>query len=429
LYRTKWCICVVALILTLTLILAIGGEVWAKTLQVWANVGGESLVAWNEVMEEFTADTGIEVETSGFAAHNYSTSSKLVVSVVAGSPPDAVVLYGTSTWAVAGVLETLDSYIERDGLGEDDFWPASWREVQWDGHVWAVPLTSDPNFAFVWNKDVFAENGIPVDYGPETIAEMDSYTRKLTETDIDGNLKRVGVVPWWVYGYANSLFTWGIIFGGDFYNYDTQQVTTDDRNVVRALEWMKSYADTYGFEAIQQSGANFSQGTQVMTLYHYVALRNLKVHAPEINYGMGFIPYLEGSGRRHVGWVGGWKIGIPVGVKDPDASWELISWLCASPKGSTLYTQKVRELTGYRKSPIYDELLDDPEMASYVQILANSPYHRPAIPVQSINMDEMDRAVDSVLKNEKPPLQALKEAAERVQMKLDEVLKTGRLGM
>ena len=48
-------------------------------------------------------------------------------------------------------------------------------------------------------------------------------------------LVRIGLVPWGVYGRANSLFTWGWAFGGEFYDAAQGRVTATDPDVVRAL--------------------------------------------------------------------------------------------------------------------------------------------------------------------------------------------------
>jgi arylformamidase len=45
--------------------------------------------------------------------------------------------------------------------------------------------------------------------------------KALTAYDANGRIRRIGFIPWNVFGYANSIFTWGWAFGGRFYDEKT----------------------------------------------------------------------------------------------------------------------------------------------------------------------------------------------------------------
>ena len=76
---------------------------------------------------------------------------------------------------------------------------------------------------------------------PATLADLDRWNRTLTKvrhTGAGDQVERIGLVPWGIYGNANSLFTWGWAFGGEFYDAEHQRLTADQPRVVAALEWM-----------------------------------------------------------------------------------------------------------------------------------------------------------------------------------------------
>ncbi len=60
---------------------------------------------------------------------------------------------------------------------------------------------------------------------------------------------------------------------------------------------------------------------------------------PDLNYLIGLMPRSP-KGQQRVPASGSWSYGIPVGVKPPDASWELVEWLCHEPTASCWFMQQ-----------------------------------------------------------------------------------------
>jgi len=95
-------------------------------------------------------------------------SSKLMTLVVSGLSPDIAMVGGhvVPQYAHLGLLMPIDRYITDSGLQKEDFIPAAWDQTQWLGKQYAMTLQVDPNFAFVWNKDLFGEAGLPKNQPP-----------------------------------------------------------------------------------------------------------------------------------------------------------------------------------------------------------------------------------------------------------------------
>lgn len=78
-------------------------------------------------------------------------------------------------------------------LNPDDFLPAAWQSVQWDGKVWMMPVSADVVF-MVYDTEAFDKAGLAYPNGAWTIDDLDTYARALAEQDADGKVTKPGVV-------------------------------------------------------------------------------------------------------------------------------------------------------------------------------------------------------------------------------------------
>ena len=77
---------------------------------------------------------------------------------------------------------------------------------------------------------------------------------ELTQKRSGGGIDRMGFLP---NTDENQFWFFGTVFGGKFYDAQTQKVTADDPKLVRALEWFQSYSKKFGAKEI----ASFSVGS------------------------------------------------------------------------------------------------------------------------------------------------------------------------
>ena len=380
-----------------------------------------------ELFEQSRPDIKVR---SLYAANTLSSNQKLFLSIAAGVPPDVTFVDGpqVAEWACRGAIEPLDKYLAEAQIGEDDYWGPCWRQNVFDGKVYALTFVADPNFGFFWNKEVFRNASLDPENPPLTLAKMDWIADQITEFE-QQRMVRIGLIPWSVYGNANSIFTWGWAFGGRFFDYENNQVTADDPRVVQALEWMVSYAKKYDIRRISSLAAGFGSAEQnpfytgklAMQPMVVYMLRDIDRYKPDLDYGITILPQPD-DGEYNSSWVGGWCLAIPRGARNPKRAFELIRWLCASPEGTRLMAQALGSCPGYRKSPFFEQAREDPRMKVFIEILENSKHQRPVMPAQAFYMGELDRAVDAALFGMKTPQEALEEAKQRTQEELDRVL-------
>lgn len=402
-------------------------------IEVQYPYGGDTAVTLQKYWDAFEQshpDIGVRAV---FAANNLSTNAKLFTAVASGNPPDVTWVDGpqVAEFAARGVLEPLDPYIESAGIKPDDYWAPSWTQTQYQGKTWALTYSSDANFGFFWNKGIFKEAGLDPEKPPKTIAEMDEMANKVAK--VSGNrIDRLGLIPWTVYGSANSLFTWGWAFGGEFYNPETQKVTLNDPKIVKALEWMASYSKKYGPERVSGFQAGFGTGEQnpfyqgkfAMAPFGPWELAGLKKYAPDLDYGVTFLPQGPGAEPKS-SWVGGWTVGIPKGAKNKDAAFEFINWLTHSPEATNLLVDAGLGFPGWKNAPGYEKIKNDAELRPFYDILVATKHQRPVMPATAFMFGSMDRAVDAAIFGQKTPKKALDDANAEVQKELDRILEEG----
>lgn len=398
--------------------------------------GGTAVPIYDQIWaayEEYNPNVGIKAV---WAANDLSTNQKLFTAIAAGTPPDVTWVDGpqVSEWAVRGALEDLTSYFETAGLTQDDFWAPSWNQNLYDGKTWAITYGSDPNFGFFWNKDVLADAGLDPETPPTTIDELTAYNAQINKIT-DGNIERMGILPWTTYGTANSMFTWGWIFGGNFFDSDTNTITAADPANVAALEWMQQLAEevggfenSSGFQAGFGSGENnpFFVGKTAMALWGPWELANIERFAPDLNYGITYAPAGPPPAEPHSSWVGGWCIGLPKGAAQKDAGWDFMQWLCATDEGTTLFADLLKQTPGYKNSAWYGTVAEKfPDLVPFVDILKEARHQRPVMPAQAFFMGALQRNVDQALLGEKTAEQALTDATTETQAELDKILASG----
>ncbi|MBE3123846.1 MAG: extracellular solute-binding protein, partial [Planctomycetes bacterium] len=381
--------------------------------------------------------------------NDLSNSQKFYTAVVGNSAPEVMFVDGpqVAEWAERGLLTDLGPLLKEAGRDpaqlEQEFFPPCWRQCTYKGKVWAITWCADPNFCFYWNKEAIrkalAAGEVPAEFAakidperpPRTLEELDLYNDALTRFE-NGRLVRIGFVPWGVYGRQNSLYTFGWAFGGEFYDAEHFKVTANHPRIVKALEWMCTYAKKYDIRRIAALQSTFGSaeqnpfitGKQVMQLYHVSGIDEMRRYAPRLEYGMAPIPTPPG-GEANSSWVGGWAMAIPSTITDPvkkRAALEYILWTCASAEGTRLDIRTVNGFPGWKPAPFFQEAMKDPQLAVFVDILRQCRHQRPVMPAQGFYMDQLDRAVDKAIRGELTPQEALDRATADTQKFLDAIL-------
>ena len=81
------------------------------------------------------------------------------------------------------------------------------KEIQYGGQIWALPLTADPNLGSSGTTD--SSRGQGIKEPPKTFDDMNKMAQELTVVK-GGQHPANGLLPWNVYGNANSMHHLGL---------------------------------------------------------------------------------------------------------------------------------------------------------------------------------------------------------------------------
>lgn len=265
--------------------------------------------------------------------------NKNLAAVAAGSGMPNVIVEDRPSLpqrAENNVESSLGELATRDGITGDAFWPFTWKEATVDGVPYGLPYETDIRVIY-YNKAAFTEAGLDPATPPKNWDDLWAFSDKLDKKD--GNrLERIGFFP----SFGNvGIDQWAWNNGGAWQDADFNPNFTLPANV-EALEWMKTWADRYGFDNIQALQSTFGSGTQdgfmsgkvamIVDIQGYTSQLNFfnpRFTLPDSdeNLGYGVAPITPAPGQQPASLSGGFALSIPQGSDQTDASWEFIKYL------------------------------------------------------------------------------------------------------
>jgi len=352
---------------------------------------------------------------------------KVQVAIEGGNPPDLVSLWSQSyTWGPRGLLLPLEDYADVDGIDGTGWAPAAWNSLWAGGHLWGLGHTLNM-YGFHVNRTLYEAKGFSGDNPPTTIMELDQMAEQLTELDEDGNLTRLGFLPW----QGGGIWHWAWAHGASFYDEQSDKITVStDERILQTLKWMLSYAEKYGIDNIDRFRAGFGKSTMSSDDPWYVGKVVMQIdgswkrswiprYAPDLDYFVSPSPALPEVGPVSETAIGA-QFNIPRGANNVLGAWELAKEF-ASDRCMIEFALLVGNPPPKIEAAHSQEYLDAfPYADAFLSVMETGGRSRPAIPVLEQYQSELNRAVDEVLHGKAEPEAALEGVATKVQQELDD---------
>jgi multiple sugar transport system substrate-binding protein len=258
----------------------------------------------------------------------WTYDQKFLAAVAAGDPPDVIMADQTRAGqrAEAKQVIALDPYIQADDYDMSVFWEYPQKDVQWQGEIWGIPFGPDTRVLF-YNKDMFTEAGLDPEKPPTTWDELFQYAQQLDKKNDAGELTQVGFNPWW-----GNVWVMPFVYttGAEVVD-EAGKVTINSPEVLEAATWYKEWVDHYGKENLDNFASSFGSGAQDPFISGQVAMiiqvqsfiGDLQEFAPDMNWGVAQVPYLN----QPASWGAGFDLEIPTGAKNPDGAWAFIKYM------------------------------------------------------------------------------------------------------
>jgi multiple sugar transport system substrate-binding protein len=408
----------------------------------WHFWGGKDRPVVEEICERFNASQS-EFFVRPIAMPGNNLDLKFFLSVAGGDPPDLLNQDDpiVADWAQRGALVPLDELATAEEVAQLQAWlfPAAREIGSYQDRLYALCNGLDIR-ALYYNADVLAEHQLGP---PRTIAELDHAAITIAPPQA-GSLARYGYLP-----DPRRLWSWGIVFGGQFYDPQSGRVTADSPPIVAALDWMASYSRRYGADQV----ARFRKGDQALPGAafpllegRYAMIMDGQWRVAEIaavqeaaekrgervpQYGVVPLPPPKG-GLKNAGWVNGNFFVVPRGAKNPRGAWAFMKFWSGFGGHEA---EAARACAGGGWIPASQQVVDQPRFQEYLVRyplfrtfveLAGSPHQVPTPHVTGAQFfqDEVIRAAEDAIFKLVPADEALRNATTRIQAKLEAVRDT-----
>jgi len=360
--------------------------------------------------------------------------TSLMTAVRGGTGPDVYMLdrFTVAQRAADGLLEDLTAELAAiDPALEGKYLAFAWAEDQFRGKTYGLPFDTDSRGLY-YNKQMLRDAGVdPAELdrknGPVTLARIREIARKVDARDAQDNYTKAGFIPQLDEGWH---YTWGFDFGGSFADLKAGKVTPTDPGVVAAFQYLYDYNMEMGPTQVQTFISSYMPANNPPQQHPFITghlamfvsgdwfLNTMRTYAPEVEYGVTYIPVPVEGGDPST-WAGGWSFVVPSGSKNKAAAAAFIHWACGAA-GQRVYTKESGHCPTFAALQSEEDIFA-PEQAYFRDALGFAK-SRPPLPVGALYWDALSTAQDMVVQNVRQPLDALKQAGEQTQPQLNKFL-------
>ena len=349
-----------------------GKEPVTVTYMTWDS--GQGVEITQSIIDTFEElNPGIKVELQS-VPQGYD--DKVLTAHAAGDTPDGLMMWNTSQWAEAGIVEDLSSLISRDNFNMDQYLPVPKLWAEYKGGIYGLPKDYTPRAIF-YNKNVFDEAGVSY---PESGWTFGDFTETVKEINNNktGAEARYGYVAIPGHTYALQAYIWSN--GGDLCSPDGKTASgyINSQAVVEVVKWYKGLFDmsisTGTNDAYQNLGQNEFQSGIVGMMDNGMWPISVYKDDTTLKFGIAEPPVPEKGGEvTPVIHSATWS--MFAGAEHKDATWEFIKYI-GGPDGSRVYAEQKWGLPAVKGIAEELGLDNDPYLKVFVE-LGNKATHAP----------------------------------------------------
>jgi multiple sugar transport system substrate-binding protein len=411
------------------------GSAGKTTITYWASWTGAFEEMVKRIASAFMAKNP-DVQVNHLVIPGAEMDAKILTGVAADDPPDVAMIWGAQrvySLADQGALFPLEDALQGDQLTRfrDFVHPPIWELGRYQGKVYAIPQWVQ-SYCHIWNKDYLQQAGLDAERGPRTTDELFDWATKLTRKRSDGTID--------VLGYYSSWMQLNMsIFGGSFYDEQTDSVQLDTKQNLDTLNYIVRYTKEYDPKKLadyQQVTSGAAQGTldpilagrTAMILEGPWQLGVIKETKPDFRYGVA--PIVTAPGRPRGWWTYGDIPCIIRNTKQTAAAARYVTFLTGfggEEEYASLYLMPPRG-GGRPHNPISRQLTESPawrpvlaEYPGYEQYMATAfgsdtqfVLTPPKMPIAAFLFNRLEAQVSRATLGLTTPEQALAEAQKEV---------------
>lgn len=287
------------------------------------------------MVEEFTKQTGIEVEIIDIPSADYS--NKLSIDLNGGAASDVIMVKDADTMfslTKKGQLADLSSYISNDNV-DLALYNGLAENFNFDGTQTGLPVRTD-YYVMFYNKDIFDAAGVDYPSNDMTWTEFEELAKKLTSGE--GQEKKYGahfhtwqalVQNWAVQNGKNTIMGPDYAFMKPYYE---MVLRMQNDGTIQDFATLKTGSIHYSGVFQNGQAAMMPMGSWYMST-HIDAIKNGETEV--VNWGVATIPHPDGLAAGNT--VGSsTPMAINEASKNKDAAWELVKFFTSAEGGEML---------------------------------------------------------------------------------------------
>lgn len=278
--------------------------------------------AYQEVFDQFAQEHNLKLDVQNFQWPDMRT--KLLADFTGGTEPDFIEVPApwTAEFGAQGLMLDLTENID-NWADSSDWLDNTWNEVTVDDVIYGMKLHHTA-LGFFYNKDLLEQAGLDPENPPTTLEAFEAAANTITEkTDafgfgFDGDDQ-------YLLGFLASAETPSLTSGNEI-AIDTPTIRTTLTTLQRIAASGNALVPEPGATA-QATTRAFIEGQVGMILTGPWDIGNISENAPDLDYGVGKVPIVEGAESRTL--AAGTAVGIPSGSRHAELAWELAQRLTA----------------------------------------------------------------------------------------------------
>jgi ABC-type glycerol-3-phosphate transport system substrate-binding protein len=361
----------------------------------------------------------------------------ILARIASGDPPDLILHYSSPVaYAARGACIELDELMDAHPVANKDaFYAGPLSTCNWNGKQWGITVNASEACMYA-DVDMMEERGLSVsreDF-PTTWDDLKELSAEFSAWE--GNtLQLAGATPWFADWAWPSMVACN---GAQFFDGATNQYNIADERVAEMLEyWLnwidEQYQGDYGLLSEQHDSWSTYPDSAFALDLQALAIDGLwsLTHVPtEKNYEIYKMP-IGPSGTQSKTSVWPNFMFIPTGADNIPEAFEVIAYY--STEGMISWFDRWSDFPTWKDFPRNvapaDLIAMVGEEKAYEWVGFGLDYLGEAVeqwnsPVEDFAVDQIYRAFDQALRKVTPPMQALEEAQELCQEKLQETLET-----
>jgi multiple sugar transport system substrate-binding protein len=356
------------------------------------------------MIEEFeAAHPGIRVEVEQLTWK--SGLEKIQAALASGTQPDLCEL--GSTWlprfSYEGVLADMTAIYEVEA---DSF--LMWDSAIWKGRVYGLPWVQGSRTLF-YNRDLFRRAGLDPDDPPETWSELIAAAKAIEALGPGINGFGLNLGERYVLYKKFMAFAWGN--GGRIID-DDGVVRIDGTETVEALEYyleLSRYSLKEKQEVLDHQFKGGKLGMQISGAWN---LRNFRLEAPGLDYGVALVPRPD-AGGTHASFAGAEMLVVFDRSEQKELSLELARFLQHYPRARALSLSAGSVFPASKRVLADTTFTNDDRVRVFIEQSFTSRT-APAHPGWIEMEDAINAAIEEVLYGKRAPRWCLASAAEQV---------------